>query len=96
MPIDSEEVRRIAELARLKLDDATVETFRHQLRSCLDYVACLDDLDLDGVAPTPHPATGGQALRDDQPRDGLSAEEALCNAPNASAGHFRVPRVIKT
>ncbi len=95
MPIDAEEVRRIAELARLELDDATVETFRHQLQACLDYVAALDDLDLEAVPPTPRPATSGQEPREDRRRDGLSVEEALHNAPDASGGHFRVPRVIK-
>ena len=51
MAIDSAEVRRIARLAHLDLDEATIEAFTDQLQSILDYVAVLEELDL-------HTATG--------------------------------------
>jgi aspartyl-tRNA(Asn)/glutamyl-tRNA(Gln) amidotransferase subunit C len=94
--IDDSEVRRIAGLAQLELDEATTEIFRHQLGSILDHVARLAELD---GAPAPHadlvPATGGAHLREDVEVPGLSRSEALGNAPDAAAGHFRVPRILE-
>lgn len=92
--MDLEEVRRIALLARLELDEATLVAFRSQLRSILDYVAMLDDIDVRSTAPTSWARSVGQPLREDEEQASLSAEEALCNAPDAAAGHFRVPRVL--
>lgn len=94
MRIDSEEVRRIAALARLELDDATVEQFRAQLGTILDHVALIDSLGVEGVAPTAHPLDARQPLRPDVPTPSLTQAEALRPAPDAAAGHFRVPKVL--
>jgi aspartyl-tRNA(Asn)/glutamyl-tRNA(Gln) amidotransferase subunit C len=94
MRIDSEEVRRIAQLARLALDDDTVERFRGQLQSILDHVAMLDTLGVEGVAPTAHPLDARQPLRADSVAPSLPVEEALRGAPEALAGLFRVPKVL--
>lgn len=95
MPIDANEVRRIAGLAQLSLDDPTVEAFRHQLEAILDYVALLDSVDAGSVAPTATALEGAPALRPDEPRPGLGARDALTNAPDSAEGHFRVPRVLE-
>ena len=78
----------------LELDDATVAEFAEQLQSILDHVALLDGLDLDGVPPTRCAVETGGRLREDVERLGLTAEQALANAPDAAEGHFRVPRVL--
>ena len=96
MPIDAAEVRRIAELAQLELDEASVETFRHQLHSILDYMALLDELEVDDVAPSTHARGSEHGLRADEARPCLSVGEALANAPHAAANQFRVPRVLDT
>src|SRR5262249_26888098 len=93
--IDTDEVLRIAALAHLELDEPTVETFRHQLRHILDYIGMLSDLDAASVSPTTHPLGRGQASRPDTVVPSLTTEAALRNAPDASAGQFRVPRVLK-
>jgi len=93
--IDRAEVRRIARLARLELDEADVDVLSSQLASILDYVAMLDELDLVEVPPTSHRLSdAGHALREDAPSPGLGTAEALANAPDAADGHFRVPRVL--
>lgn len=94
MRIDSEEVRRIAALARLKLDPETVEQFREQLKSILEHVALLDALGVEGVAPTAHPLNARQPLRPDEEAPSLSQAESLGPAPDSAAGHFRVPKVL--
>ena len=95
VPIDAREVRHIASLAKLDLDDKTVEQFRHQLQAILDYVALLAEVDVSDVPPTTSPVEGGRSPREDRPAPSLSPEEALANAPDASDDHFRVPRVIQ-
>ena len=95
MPIDTAEVRRIARLAQLELAAETVEQFRHQLERILDYVAVLDELDVESTAPTAHTLEQGAPLRADELGESLTVDQALANAPDAAAGHFRVPRVLK-
>jgi aspartyl-tRNA(Asn)/glutamyl-tRNA(Gln) amidotransferase subunit C len=94
LPIDADEVRRIAALARLELDAASIAMFRRQLEAVLDHVARLDEID-----PEPGPAgrfrgDDGPPLREDREVPGLRAEEALRGAPESAGGHFRVPRIL--
>jgi aspartyl-tRNA(Asn)/glutamyl-tRNA(Gln) amidotransferase subunit C len=92
--IDRAEVRRIADLAQLELDESEVAALARELQSILDHFAALDELDTSDVDPAPtHPPTAAGS-RDDAVRPGLSAAEALAGAPQADEGHFRVPRVL--
>jgi len=92
--ISSDEVRRIAALANLELDRST-ESLRERLRSILDHVALLDELDVADVSPTSFGCGDAQRVREDEVRPSLSAERAVENAPDPAAGHFRVPRVVE-
>ncbi len=92
--IDQQEVRRIARLARLALDDDEVAAFARQLTQIIEYVGQLEELDLKGVEPLYHPTGLEDVLRDDTPRDGLSRQQALANAPEVIEGCFRVPAVL--
>lgn len=94
MPIDAEQVRHIAALAQLDLDDPTVERFRNQLQKILDYVAMLDSLDVSSIEPTARTLARGQPLRADAVISSLSRDQAQQNAPDSAAGQFRVPRVL--
>lgn len=95
MPIDAAEVIRIASLARLDLDPAAVEKLRSQMQTLLDYVAMLETVDVDQVPPTAHTREERQPYRPDETVPSLPREVALASAPDAAAGHFRVPRVLK-
>jgi aspartyl-tRNA(Asn)/glutamyl-tRNA(Gln) amidotransferase subunit C len=92
--IDDAEVRRIAGLAQLELDEPTVATMRRQLQVMLDYVAVLDELDVSGDPVETGPTATRDALRVDETRPGLSRDEALGGAPDAAEGHVRVPRSL--
>jgi len=94
--IGPDEIRRIAELASLDLD-RSAEAFDLQLCAILDHVAMLDELDVtDDAPPIAFGTTGQQRLRDDDVCPGPGAEAALENAPDAAAGHFRVPKVVES
>ena len=86
-------VRRIARLARLELDDATLELLRRQLGDILGYVEQLDAVDTTGVEPLA--AAGEQTrLREDGLRIALDPGAHVRNAPDHSTGAFRVPKVL--
>ncbi|MDX1435173.1 MAG: Asp-tRNA(Asn)/Glu-tRNA(Gln) amidotransferase subunit GatC [Anaerolineales bacterium] len=94
MSLSIEEVRHIAELARLKLTDEELETYRVQLSSILDHVDSLQDLDTSGIPPTSSVLPPQTVLRQDEPRPGLTLDQVLKNAPDAEKGQFRVPPVL--
>jgi aspartyl-tRNA(Asn)/glutamyl-tRNA(Gln) amidotransferase subunit C len=93
--ITEEEARRVAELARIELDDADVTELTRQLARILDYVAELEAVDVTEVAPTVQPISASAPLRDDDPRPCLPSEEALAAGPRVEDGAFAVPRVLE-
>jgi aspartyl-tRNA(Asn)/glutamyl-tRNA(Gln) amidotransferase subunit C len=93
--LSRDDVRRIAELARLALTDDELDLFTRQLGDILTYVEQIRALDTTGVAPTSQ-VLNRPVDRPDDPRPTLSRAELLANAPDAAleAGLFKVPRVI--
>lgn len=93
--IDQDEVRRVAVLARLALDEDEVRTMQAQLDSILDSMAALAKLDTEGVPPTQHALEMVCPLRDDVPHACLRREEVLRAAARSEAGAFAVPKVME-
>ena len=91
MAISKEEVLHVARLARLALTDEEVERLGAQLNAILEAVGKVSELDLSAVEPTAHPLEVVNVWAEDEPRDSLSSEDALSNAPDREAGFFRVP-----
>ena len=89
--IEREQVLHVAKLARLRLTDEEVERMSGELSSILDHIEKIDELDLDGVAPTTHVVDVPNALRSDEPGPSLPREVALAAAPAADGDGFRVP-----
>jgi aspartyl-tRNA(Asn)/glutamyl-tRNA(Gln) amidotransferase subunit C len=94
MTLTIQEVEYIAELARLQLSAEEINRFRDQLSDILDYAARLRSVDTSGIAPTSSVLPERSVLRPDEVRPGLSQEELLSNAPDATKGQFRVPPVL--
>ena len=93
--ITLEQVRHVAELARLELDDEEMETMRAQLDAVLGYMAKLEELEVSGVEPTFYSIEMQAPLRPDEVKPSLSHEDALRGAPAEKEGGFAVPRVIE-
>lgn len=93
--LSREDVKRIAELARLELTNDELDLYTRQLGDILAYVEQIRSLDTAGVAPTTQ-VLNRPVDRDDIPDRTLSRSELLGNAPDAAleAGLFKVPRVI--
>ena len=91
--ISEEEVRHVANLARLGLTDEEVTKMREQLGAILDSIEKIQELDLEGVPPTANPLNLTNVFRPDEPRGELTPEEALSPAPEPIDGLFAVPRI---
>ncbi len=87
-PVDTEQVRHVADLARVNLEDAEVEEFADQFADILAYFETLDE-----VPETEREPELTNVMRPDEVRDSLSREEALRNASETEDGQFKGPRV---
>jgi aspartyl-tRNA(Asn)/glutamyl-tRNA(Gln) amidotransferase subunit C len=94
MALSESEVRHVAMLARLALTDEQVATLRVELNSILGHIDAIQQLDLEGVEPMTHAVPMVNETRADEPRQGLSREMALKNAPDSEGGAFRIPRIV--
>lgn len=92
--ISQKEVEHVAQLARLELTDAEKTRFAEQLSHILTYVDQLQSVPTEGVPLTASVANEEPVLREDTPRECLSLEQALANAPESSDGFFVVPRIL--
>ena len=89
--IDSEQLLKVAHLARLELRDDEVERLGQQLNDILAAVSKVSELDLSDVPATSHPLEVVNVWDEDEPRPSLSTDEALANAPEREGGFFKVP-----
>lgn len=94
MRLTHDEVRHVAELAKLRLSDEEVAEFAGQLSDILDYAERLQEVDTSHVPPTPYPLPLTNVLREDVATDCLTNDEALANAPDRADGFFRVRAVF--
>ena len=95
MSLTLDEVKHIADLARLQLTDEEMQRYQQQLSDILDYAARLQTLDTSHIAPTASMLVERLSLRADVAAPGLSIEELLKNAPLAEERQFRVPPVME-
>ena len=92
--IDAEQVRKVARLARLELEEREVEEFAGQLSSILEYVEKMNELDTEGVEPLAHCLPISNVLREDVARESIGSEAALANAPQRDGEFFKVPKIL--
>ena len=98
MPIEEKDIAKVAELAHLDLGEEELKIFGPQITDIINYVEQLNQLDTANVTQ----ALGGltpegektESSRDDAIQGSLGQQTALAEAPDAAAGHFRVPKVL--
>ena len=93
--ISLDQVRHVAELARLQLTPAEEERLQADLSAILDYVAKLDELDTSAVEPTAQVGEAGTPFRDDVVTNRPAPEDMLANAPARQGTLFKVPKIIE-
>jgi aspartyl-tRNA(Asn)/glutamyl-tRNA(Gln) amidotransferase subunit C len=92
--ISAEDVRKVAQLARLELPEEKIATYTGQLERILEYVAHLEAVDTEGVPPTTRAVEVVNATRDDQVEPTPVREQLLELAPQREGDFFRVPRIL--
>jgi aspartyl-tRNA(Asn)/glutamyl-tRNA(Gln) amidotransferase subunit C len=94
MGLTTADVKHVAALARLGLDDDEVERMREQLSSILGHIAALEEIDTATISPTAQVIALRNVLRDDEVRPSLPRHAILANAPRQRDGFFEVDAVL--
>jgi len=95
MKISKEEVKHIAMLSRLELDEKEIAVYQDQLSRILEYVEKLSEIDTSNVEPVSHVIELNNVMRQDIVKPSLPRDEALKNAPDSVDKFFRVPKIIE-
>ncbi|GAB7017564.1 Asp-tRNA(Asn)/Glu-tRNA(Gln) amidotransferase subunit GatC [Halostagnicola sp. A-GB9-2] len=86
--VTPEDVRHVASLARVDLEDDEIEQFTGQFADILEYFETLDE-----VPAVDQDAELTNVMEPDEVRDSLDSESALENAPETEDGYFKGPNV---
>ena len=93
--ISRDEVKKLAQLARISITDEEAEKFQNELSGILGFVDSLNDIDTSGVEPTSQVTGLENVNRDDTERSyGVTPEELLKTAPDSKNGYVKVKRVL--
>lgn len=95
MQLSHDEVRKIAELAKLDLTDDEVSLYAGQLSSILGYFRKLQEVDTSQIAPTASVLPLQNVMRDDTPAPALSPDEVIANAPDSLGTQFLVSTILE-
>jgi len=95
MSLDSSEVKKIAHLARLAIDENDIPQYAHNLSNILQLVEQMNAVDTDQVSPMAHPLDENQRLRDDAVTETDQREHFQTVAPQIENGLYLVPKVIE-
>ena len=91
--IGEDDVRYVAKLARLRLEQEEIARMTSELGKILGHIDKMSELDTTDVPPTAHVLDVANVTRADKPAESLPRAEALRNAPAISDDCFRVPRM---
>jgi aspartyl-tRNA(Asn)/glutamyl-tRNA(Gln) amidotransferase subunit C len=94
MAFTREQVIKVADLARLHLTEAEIDSMSRTLTSILDFFDQLQAIDTEGVEPMAHGVALENVFRDDEKHEGLSPDQALANAPKRAGDFFAVPAIL--
>ena len=94
MNVTPEQVKHVADLARLNIDPEAIQKISRQVAAILAYVDTLNEVDTRDVPPTSHAIELNNTFRPDTAHAHLSVDQALANAPVRENGFFVVPKVL--
>ena len=95
MALTTDDIKQIAHLARIGLDESALEPLRDDLTTVLSLVEQLNAMDTTGVEPMAHPGNAVLRLREDKVSEENDREALQAPAPQTEQGYFLVPRVIE-
>jgi aspartyl-tRNA(Asn)/glutamyl-tRNA(Gln) amidotransferase subunit C len=95
MPLSLDEVRRIAELARIGISDAETRAVQSQLNDIFELIGRMQKVNTDGIEPMSHGQDLKLRLREDVVTERDQREQFLSLAPEREQGLYLVPKVIE-
>lgn len=95
MSLDPATVRRIARLARIRVEEAEIATLQAELNGILGWIEQLNEVDVEGVEPLTGAAQMALKMREDMVTDGGYPERVLANAPERAGDFYAVPKVVE-
>ena len=93
--INSEDVKKVAKLARLDLPEEKIDTYTNQLEKILDYVAQLQKVDTTNIPPTTRAVEVVNVTREDLIIHTKVREDLLDQAPHRDGDFYRVPKILE-
>ena len=94
MNIDKETIQKLAHLARLEVTPDKEAVLIADMKRIISWVKKLDELDTSGIEPLTHMSFESNVFRPDEPKNELTHEALLKNAPDHQNGFFKVPKVL--
>ncbi|MDZ4096687.1 MAG: Asp-tRNA(Asn)/Glu-tRNA(Gln) amidotransferase subunit GatC [Paracoccaceae bacterium] len=95
MSIDIETARRVAKLARIRVEEAALPALAQELSGILGFMEQLNEVDVTGIEPMTSVTPMRLKRRADVVTDGNMQAQILANAPDAREGFFAVPKVVE-
>ncbi len=95
MSIDTDTARKVAKLARIRVDAADLPKLAEQLSGILGFMEQLNEVDVTGIDPMVSVTPMRLRRRADVVNDGNIQPQILKNAPDAREGFFAVPKVVE-
>ena len=95
MSIDTDTARKVAKLARIRVEEAALPALAEQLSGILGFMEQLNEVDVADVEPMVSVTPMRLARRADVVTDGGYQAAVLANAPDAREGFFAVPKVVE-
>jgi aspartyl-tRNA(Asn)/glutamyl-tRNA(Gln) amidotransferase subunit C len=95
MSLSQDDVKRIANLARIEIDDAEAQATQTQLNTIFDLIAAMQAVDTRGVEPMAHAQEVYQRLREDAVSETDRRDAFQAVAPAVENGLYLVPKVIE-
>lgn len=93
--VSEDEVKKLAQLARLEISDQGVAKVASKLSSILDYINQLKEVDVSGIEPMSHVHGVTNVMRADENKDSLSIEDLKKMAPEMNGRFIKVPLVVE-
>ena len=95
MSIDNSTVKKVAKLARLKVDAKEEQNLKNELNNILEWVDKLQKVDTENIDPMLSVSNEPMPMREDMVTSKLDNKQILSNAPEKRAGFFVVPKVVE-
>lgn len=95
MSLDNDEIKAIARLARLHVNDTETSVYSRELSAILELAAEMQAVDTSNISPLAHPLDMVQRLRPDRVNETDQRDHFQTIAPQTEAGLYLVPKVIE-